>query len=262
MYSKGHILNQFKDPMATNNKQWYLVTGGARRIGKAIALGLHADGANVAIHYNSSEQSAAELADELNAARPGSAITLQADLGSLDSLKQMTSKLLQHCGRLDGLVNNASSFYATPLAEVTEADWDNLMGSNLKGPLFLSQQVQKALTDTQGCIVNIIDIHARRPLREHVVYGCAKAGLAMLTRALAKDLAPTIRVNGVAPGAMLWPEPEPDEAVKQHILGEIPMGRQGEPADIAGCVVYLARHAPYVTGQIIAVDGGRSIGWS
>ncbi len=164
-------------------------------------------------------------------------------------------------GRLDGLVNNASSFYPTPVGKIDEKHWDELVGSNLKAPLFLSQAAAPHLTDAHGAIVNIVDIHAERPLRDHSVYGSAKAGLAMMTRSLAKDLAPDVRVNGVAPGAILWPENGMTESVQQGILDQIPLNRAGSPEDIAGCVLYLLRDATYVTGQIIPVDGGRSIGW-
>ena len=164
-------------------------------------------------------------------------------------------------GRLDGLVNNASTFYPTPVGTITEDHWTDLMGSNLKAPLFLSQAAVPHLRRYQGAIVNLVDIHAQRPLRNHPVYGPAKAGLAMLTRALAKDLAPDIRVNGVSPGAILWPEEGMSDSAQQTILRQVPLERPGNPADIAGCVLYLLRDATYVTGQIIAVDGGRSIGW-
>ncbi len=164
-------------------------------------------------------------------------------------------------GRLDILVNNASSFFPTPVGAITEANWDDLIGTNLKAPLFLSQAALPWLREAHGVIVNIVDIHARRPLRQHTVYGSAKAGLAMLTRALAKDLAPEVRVNGVSPGAILWPEQGLDEATREAILRQVPLGRAGDPGDVAACVLYLVRDAPYVTGEIIAVDGGRSIGW-
>ena len=164
-------------------------------------------------------------------------------------------------GGLDILVNNASTFYPTPLGEITEADWDDLVGSNFKAPLFLSQAAAASLRERRGSIVNIVDIHAQRPLSNHLVYGSAKAGLAMLTRALAKELAPDVRVNGVSPGAILWPESDMSDDTKASILDQVPLARAGEPGDIAGCVVYLVRDATYVTGQIVAVDGGRSIGW-
>jgi pteridine reductase len=243
------------------NDKVALVTGSARRIGAAIATRLHAEGANVAIHYRASADDATALAARLNADRHDSAATFHADLLETTKLPALVEAVHDWRGRLDILVNNASSFYPTPLGEITEANWDDLVGSNLKVPLFLSQAALAHLKRARGSIVNIVDIHATRPLREHPVYGPAKAGLAMLTRSLAKDLAPDIRVNGVSPGAILWPAGGMTASVKQAILDEIPLGQPGSPDDIAGCVLYLVRDATYVTGQIIAVDGGRSIGW-
>jgi pteridine reductase len=238
-----------------------LVTGGARRIGARIVERLHAAGARVAIHYRSSSAEAEALADRLDAARPGSAAVFQFDLLATERLPDLVSGVLDWGGSLDILVNNASSFYPTPMGSITEDEWQDLVGTNLKAPLFLAQASADALRANGGTIVNIVDIHARRPLREHVVYGSAKAGLEMLTRALAKELAPNVRVNGVAPGAILWPEDGMNDEVRQNILEQIPLARPGEPDDIAGCVLYLVRDAGYVTGQVIAVDGGRSIGW-
>jgi pteridine reductase len=177
------------------------------------------------------------------------------------SVETLAEAVIRWRGGIDVLVNNASTFYPTPLGEITEAQWDDLVGSNLKAPLFLSQALADSLRERRGNIVNIVDIHAQRPLRNHPVYGPAKAGLAMLTRALAKDLAPEVRVNGVSPGAILWPESDMNDEIKASIIDEVPLARAGEPADIAGCVLYLVRDAKYVTGQIVAVDGGRSIGW-
>jgi pteridine reductase len=245
----------------TLSGQVALVTGAARRIGAAIATQLHSAGASVAIHYRGSAEEALALAESLNAERANSAATFQADLLDMAQLETMVSSVCDWQSRLDILVNNASSFYPTPPGTITETQWDDLLGSNLKAPLFLSQAALGALRETRGSIVNIVDIHALRPLKDHTVYGPAKAGLAMLTRSLAKDLAPEIRVNGVAPGAILWPEDDTSEATKQSILRQVPLERAGEPDDIAGCVLYLVRDAAYVTGQIIAVDGGRSVGW-
>ena len=245
----------------TLNGQVALVTGAARRIGAAISRRLHQHGANVAIHYRESSDEANALCDELNAARPDSAMSLRADLSDTSAFPELIDSVTEWHGQLDILINNASSFYPTELGHVSEADWDNLIGTNLKAPLFLAQAALVPLRSSRGVIVNIVDIHAQRPLRNHAVYGAAKAGLAMLTRSLAKDLAPDIRVNGVSPGAILWPETDLSESAKKSILGQIPLGRTGEPDDIAGCVLYLVRDATYVTGQIIAVDGGRSIGW-
>jgi pteridine reductase len=238
-----------------------LITGAARRIGAAIATALHHNGADVAIHYRSSAREAAALAATLNADRPGSAEIFRADLADVPAMPELIDAILAWQGRLDVLINNASSFYPTPPGEITEEQWDDLVGSNLKAPLFLSQAALAQLRIHRGVIVNIIDIHAQRPLRNHTIYGPAKAGLAMLTRSLAKDLAPEIRVNGVSPGAILWPESGMDDNTKDAILEQIPLKRAGNPDDIAGCVLYLVNEAHYVTGQIIAVDGGRSIGW-
>ena len=238
-----------------------LVTGAARRIGAAIVTRLHENGARVAIHYRGSADAADALAKQLNTARPQSAATFQADLLDTECLAPLVDDVVAWGGRLDGLVNNASTFYPTPVGTITEDHWTDLMGSNLKAPLFLSQAAVPHLRRHQGAIINLVDIHAQRPLRNHPVYGPAKAGLAMLTRALAKDLAPDIRVNGVSPGAILWPEEGMSDSAQQTILRQVPLERPGDPADIAGCVLYLLRDANYVTGQIIAVDGGRSIGW-
>ena len=238
-----------------------LVTGAARRIGAAIVTRLHENGARVAIHYRGSADAADALAQRLNTVRPQSAAAFQADLLDTECLAPLIDDVVAWGGRLDGLVNNASTFYPTPVGTITEDHWTDLMGSNLKAPLFLSQAAVPHLRRHQGAIVNLVDIHAQRPLRNHPVYGPAKAGLAMLTRALAKDLAPAIRVNGVSPGAILWPEEGMSDSAQQTILRQVPLERPGNPADIAGCVLYLLRDANYVTGQIIAVDGGRSIGW-
>ena len=238
-----------------------LVTGAARRIGAAICRCLHQNGANVAVHYRGSAAAADALCNDLNALRADSAQSVQADLAATGTLPALIETVTTWHGRLDILINNASSFYPTPLGEVTEVIWDDLVGSNLKAPLFLSQAALVELKKSHGVIINIVDIHSQRPLRNHAVYGSSKAGLAMLTRSLAKDLAPEIRVNGVSPGAILWPEAGLTDQTKATILRQIPLRRAGDAEDIAGCVLYLARDASYVTGQIIAVDGGRSIGW-
>jgi pteridine reductase len=238
-----------------------LVTGAARRIGATIARTLHAQGADVAIHYRGSAGEAVDLAEQLNTQREDSAATFTADLTDIGDIEALGAAVTGWQGRLDILVNNASSFYPTPVGDITEQHWNDLIGTNLKAPLFLSQAVTPALRESNGVIVNIVDVHSQRPLRDHAVYGPAKAGLAMLTRSLAKDLAPDVRVNGVSPGAILWPENDMPDATKDTILQQVPLGRAGAPDDIAGAVLYLARDAAYVTGQIIAVDGGRSIGW-
>jgi len=241
--------------------RWALITGAGKRIGATIALRLHEAGASIAVHYFKSSAPADELVDRCNAARSQSAFAIGADLRATTGIARLVEQVVARAGRLDILVNNASSFYPTKLESVTEAEWSDLIDSNLKAPLFLAQAALPHLRATRGTIVNMIDIHARRPLRHYHVYGAAKAGLAMLTRSLARDLAPEIRVNGVAPGAILWPDDGMTEGVKQGIIRRIPLGRAGEPEDIARTVLFLVRDAPYITGQIIAVDGGRSIGW-
>jgi pteridine reductase len=246
---------------ATLQGRWALVTGAAKRIGAAVASTLHEAGANVVIHYHHSASDAEGLASELNQLRPQSAFTVSADVREVAELERMAKEVLGRTGRLDVLVNNASNFYPTPLGSVTEQNWYDLMGSNLKAPLFLAQALLPALKAAEGVIINIVDVHAQRPLRDHVVYGAAKAGLAMLTRSLAKDLGPQIRVNGVSPGAILWPDEGMSDALRAAIIRQTALKRSGEPQDIAAAVLFLVRDAPYVTGQIIAVDGGRSVGW-
>lgn len=248
-------------PDQTLNDKVILVTGAARRIGAAIVTRLHDFGARVAIHYRESAEEAENITSRFNSIRADSAIAIRSDLLDVDSMPLLISSVFDWGGRLDGLVNNASSFYPTPVGSIDEKQWDELIGSNLKAPLFLSQAAAPHLRDSNGAIINIVDIHADRPLGDHSVYSSAKAGLAMLTRALAKDLAPDVRVNAVAPGAILWPENGMTESVQQSILDQIPLQRAGSPEDIAGCVLYLLRDATYVTGQIIPVDGGRSIAW-
>ena len=239
------------------NSKVALITGAAKRIGAAIAARLHQSGVDVAVHYRGSADQATALVQKLNSQRPDSAAAVHADLSDISCLPALVDEVVQWKGGLDILVNNASNFYATPPGKITAADWDDLMGINLKAPLFLSQAALPELRKAEGVIVNIVDIHAQRPLKNHTVYGPAKAALAMLTRSLAKDLAPDVRVNGVSPGAILWPEDGMSDTTKESILKQIPLERGGNPDDIAGCVLYLVRDATYVTGQIIAVDGGR-----
>lgn len=241
--------------------RWALVTGAGKRIGATIARTLHAAGANVAVHYFRSADDAERVAAELNGTRADSAFVVGGDIRKIAEIERIVADVTARAGRLDILVNNASTFYPTPLGTVTDEQWHDLIDSNLKAPLFLAQAALPHLKAAHGVIVNIVDIHAQRPLRHHVVYGPAKAGLAMLTRSLAKDLAPEIRVNGVAPGAILWPESGVSESVQQTILKQVPLKRTGSPEDIASAVLYLVRDATYVTGQILAVDGGRSVGW-
>jgi pteridine reductase len=239
--------------------QVVLITGGARRVGAEIARTLHAAGANILIHYRSSSAAAIALADRFNLARPHSAAIHSAHLSTAEAPEKLVAAALLEFGRLDILINNASSFYPTPVGQITLPQWDDLMGSNLKAPLFLSQAAAPALAKQHGLIINMIDIHALRPLKDHPVYSTAKAGLAMLTRALARELGPDIRVNGIAPGPVLWPEGDMDEALKREIIDKTALKRHGTPQDIARTALFLAKDAPYITGQIIAVDGGRSI---
>ncbi len=239
--------------------RWALITGAARRIGATIARTLHAQGVSVAIHYRGSAHAAEQLVAELNGERPDSALAVQADLLEPSAPQALVDAVVSHAGRLDILVNNASSFYPTALGSITQDQWDDLIGTNLKAPLFLCQAALPQLRANHGVIVNLADIHALRPLRHHPLYVAAKAGLIALTRALARDLAPEIRVNAVAPGAVLWPDEGLPEQTQQVIVRQVPLKRPGEPADVAACVLFLVRDAPYVTGQIIAVDGGRSV---
>jgi len=237
-----------------------LITGAVKRVGAAVARRLHRRGADLMLHYRSSERDAQALQAELNAARPNSVALIQADLLDLAGLSEIVRNTVSRFERLDALVNNASSFFPTPIGEITQAHWDNLMGTNLRAPLFLSQAAAPHLKRTGGAIVNITDIHAERPLKSYVVYTVAKAGLVGLTRSLARELGPEIRVNGVAPGPILWPEDGSwDEVTRQRTISNTLLKRTGDPDDIARAVHYLIAEAPYVTGQIIAVDGGRSI---
>lgn len=238
-----------------------LITGAARRIGAALARGFHTEGANICIHFHRSAPEAEQLRDELNRARPGSAIAISADLLDLNALPRMIEQTLAAFGRLDVLINNASTFYPTPFGSITAENWDDLVGTNLRAPLFLAQAAAGALRNTQGLILNMIDIHAQRPLPEHPVYSTAKAGLLMLTRSLARELGPAVRVNGIAPGPILWPEGGLDETLKQEIIDKTLLKRSGSPADIVYTALFFAKDAPYVTGQILAIDGGRSVGW-
>lgn len=236
-----------------------LVTGSAKRLGKQIICKLHQAGYRVVIHYHQSATDASSLADSLNRQRPDSAATLQANLLDNQQVEQLAVKALACFNRLDVLVNNASSFYPTPLGSATLDNWDDLFGTNVKAPYFLSKALAPALAAGNGCIVNMVDIHAQQPLQDHSIYCMAKAALLMMTKSLARELAPTIRVNGIAPGAILWPSQQLAEADKAAILQQIPLQRTGTPDDIANTVLFLLQ-SPYISGQIIAVDGGRSLG--
>jgi pteridine reductase len=247
------------NPTHTLEGKVALITGGAHRIGATIARTLHEAGANIVLHYRHSAAGAETLRDELQAQRPDSVTLLQGDLHDCAALPRLVAQAHAAWGRLDLLVNNASTFYPTPVGGVTESAWDDLIGTNLKAPFFLAQAAAPHLRQERGSIVNIVDIHAERPLKGHPVYSMAKAGLVMMTRALACELGPEVRVNGVAPGAILWPESEMDDETKQKILERTFLKRQGNPQDIAYAVLFLARDAHYTSGHILTVDGGRSL---
>jgi len=237
-----------------------LITGGAKRVGAASARLLHEAGANLMIHYRSSATEARALQDELNAIRADSVALIQADLLDIGGLPALVHQTVATFGGLDVLLNNASSFYPTPVGTIAEKDWIDLMGSNLKAPMFLSQAAAPELKKRRGCIINITDIHAERPMKSYVVYSVAKAGLVGLTKSLARELAPEVRVNGIAPGPIMWPEGDSnfDEVSRQRIVSHTMLKRAGDPSDIALAVRFFAMDTHYVTGQILAVDGGRS----
>ncbi|MBR9858717.1 MAG: pteridine reductase [Gammaproteobacteria bacterium] len=235
-----------------------LITGAAKRIGAEISRHLHQQGYRLVLHYHRSEAVATALMQELNSARPDSVRLLCQDLTRLDELSGMADKALACFGRLDGLINNASSFYPTSFGEGTPAQWQDLSATNAAAPYFLIQALAPALRDSQGSIINMVDIHAEKGLKDHLLYTMAKNALATLTRGLAEELAPAIRVNGIAPGAIIWPAHALTEQQKQQVLASIPMGRLGEPSEIAETAAFLLTGPRYLTGQIIALDGGRS----
>ena len=236
-----------------------LVTGGAKRLGAAIGRRLHAAGASIVVHYHQSRPAADALVAEFEAARPGSALAVRADLHDVEHLPALVDAALERFGRLDVLVNNASTFYPTPVGTVRLQQFDDLVGTNLRAPLFLSQAAAPALRESRGLVLNMVDIHGRRPLKAHPVYSAAKAGLIMLTMSLARELGPEVRVNAIAPGPVLWPERDLDPALKDEIIAKTALKRSGSPDDIARTAYFLAAEAPYITGQVIAVDGGRSL---
>lgn len=245
--------------MHSSSTRVALVTGSARRIGAEVVRKLHAEGLNVILHYNSSHDAALKISDELNSIRANSLVTLKFDLLAYDKLELMVKQAVSVWGRLDVLVNNASTFYPTPVEDITIQQWNDLIGVNLQAPLFLTKASAKHLAEQHGCIINIVDIHADRPLKDYPVYAVGKAGLAMLTKSMARELAPTVRVNGVSPGAIMWPEIEDYESVHQEIIERTALKREGHPSDIAQTVWFLVNCADYITGQIIAVDGGRTL---
>jgi pteridine reductase len=248
------------DPLPLSG-QTALVTGAARRVGAQIARSLHAAGANIMIHCHRSLAEAQQLAAQLQQTRAGSAAVCVTDLSDTAALPGLIAATGDRFGALDLLINNASSFYPTPIGQITLAQWNDLIGTNLQAPLFLAQAAAPLLRRRHGSLINIVDIHGLRPLREHTVYSTAKAGLIMLTRSLARELAPEVRVNAIAPGTVLWPEQGLDEARRDRIRAQTPLQRSGTPEDIARAVLFFATQAPFVTGQVLAVDGGRSIGW-
>ena len=243
------------------NNKTVLITGGAKRVGAAICRLLHANGANLMIHYRSSITEARALQAELNLQRANSVAIIQGDLLNLSMLPSLVNETVKCFGGLDILINNASSYYATEIGTITDTEWQDLMGSNLKAPLFLSQAAAVELRKTHGCIINITDMHVERPKKGYTVYSVAKAGLVTLTKSLAHELAPDIRVNAVAPGPVQWPEDNPqfDEVYRQRVISQTLLKRMGEPQDVAKAVKFLIADAPFITGHVLAVDGGRSL---
>lgn len=238
-----------------------LITGGARRVGASISRLLHAGGANLMMHYRSSAAEARALQAELNLQRPNSVAIIQGDLLNLPVLPSLVQETISHFGRLDVLINNASSYYATEIGEIDEEHWEDLIGSNLRAPLFLSQAAAPELRKQHGCIINITDMHAERPKKGYIIYSVAKAGLVTLTKSLAQELSPEVRVNAVAPGPVMWPENNPqfDEVYRQRVISQTLLKRIGEGDDVAKAVRFLIQDAPFITGQVIAIDGGRSL---
>ena len=246
--------------LSLNNKV-VLITGGAKRVGAAICRELHANGANLMIHYNTSVQEARALQAELNLQRANSVAIIQGDLLNIAVLPSLVQETVKHFGKLDVLINNASSYFATEIGQINEQNWQDLMGSNLKAPMFLAQAAAAELRKNHGCIVNITDMHIERPKKGYVVYSVAKAGLVTLTKSLAQELSPEVRVNAVAPGPVQWPENNPqfDEVYRQRVISQTLLKCVGEAQDIAKAVKFLVADAPFITGHVLAVDGGRSL---
>ena len=253
-------MNQTVQNNALNNKT-VLITGGAKRVGAAICRELHAHGANLMIHYNTSTKDARALQAELNLQRANSVAIIQGDLLNIAIMVNLVAETLNQFGKLDVLINNASSYYSTEIGHITEENWHDLVGSNLKAPMFLAQAAAAELRKNHGCIVNITDMHIERPKKGYVVYSVAKAGLVTLTKSLAHELSPEVRVNAVAPGPVQWPENNPqfDEVYRQRVINQTLLKRVGEGADIAKAVKFLVADAPFITGHVLAVDGGRSL---
>ena len=245
---------------ALNNKT-VLITGGAKRVGAAICRELHAHGANLMVHYNTSTKDARALQAELNLQRANSVAIIQGDLLNIAIMPNLVAETVNQFGKLDVLINNASSYYSTEIGRISEDNWHDLVGSNLKAPMFLAQAAAAELRKNQGCIVNITDMHIERPKKGYVVYSVAKAGLVTLTKSLAHELSPEVRVNAVAPGPVQWPENNPqfDEVYRQRVINQTLLKRVGEGADIAKAVKFLVADAPFITGHVLAVDGGRSL---
>ena len=247
--------------MSNLNNKVFLITGGAKRVGAAICRELHANGARLMIHYKSSIIEARALQAELNLQRANSVAIIQGDLLNTAALPNLVHETVAHFGQLDGLINNASSYYATEIGKITEENWHDLVGSNLKAPMFLAQAAAAELRKSHGCIVNITDMHIERPKKGYVVYSVAKAGLVTLTKSLAHELSPEVRVNAVAPGPVQWPENNPqfDEVYRQRVINQTLLKKIGNPQDIAKAVKFLVADAPFITGHVLAVDGGRSL---
>jgi pteridine reductase len=250
-----------KDASLPLSGKTVLITGAARRVGATLARKLHGAGANLVIHFRNSTDEAAQLARELESVRPTSTAFAQADLLDIERYPGLIEAAVGAFGQLDVLINNASTFYPTTLGEITQQHWDDLVGTNLRAPLFLSQAAAPALRITHGLILNIADIHGLRPLKRFPVYSVAKAGLIMLTKSLAREMAPHVRVNAIAPGPVMWPEEGADKELQHKIVDRTLLKRAGSPEDVARAALFFATEAPYLTGQILAVDGGRSVGW-
>jgi len=246
-------------PASNDLPKTVMITGAARRVGAELVRQLHHAGMNIILHYRSSDQDAMALAAKLNTARKNSVKLIQADLKQYEKLDELISQASVLFDGIDVLINNASSFYTTSLQEINEESWDDLLGVNLKAPLFLSKAAAPYLKSRHGCIINIVDIHADRPLKDYPLYCIAKAGLAMLTKSMARELAPEVRVNGISPGAIMWPEVKSYEGMHEDIIQRTALKREGHPKDIADTALFLISNANYITGQIIAVDGGRTL---